>query len=103
MNPFVEEEEEDHVDDDALPLDLDAFIGGELTPLKLVAILVRKAALKAAAAAGEGDEKNAAIIVAEAMASQPPSSSRVSGKRSVLSLPAPSLLLLETIIGEFER
>ena len=48
MNPFVE----DHVDDDSPPLDLDAFIGGELTPRKLVASLVRRAALKAA---GGGD------------------------------------------------
>ena len=99
MNPFVE----DHVDDDSPPLDLDAFIGGDLTPRKLVASLVRRAALKAAG--GGEDEKNA-LVVAEAMMasmiSQP--SFRASSKHSsAVSLPPPSPLLLENIIREFER
>ena len=105
MNPFVE----DLGDDDAssLPLDLDAFIGG-LTPRKLVAGLVRRAALKAAAEAhgggevGGGEQQKNALVVAESMASMP-SSSRASGKRSDLSLPPPSPLLLDSIIREFER
>ena len=103
MNPFVE----DHVDEDSPPLDLDAFIGGELTPRKLVASLVRRAALKAAG--GGEDEKNA-LVVAEAMkasmmmaTSRP--FSRASSKHSsaALSLPPPSPLLLDNIIREFER
>ena len=102
MNPFVE-------DDDSPPLDLDAFIGGDLTPRKLVASLVRRASLKAAV--GGEDEKNA-VVVAEAMASmmatmttisrRPPS--RASSKHApALSLPPPSPLLLDNIIREFER
>jgi hypothetical protein len=105
MNPFVE----DHVDEDSPPLDLDAFIGGELTPRRLVASLVRRAALKAAAGEGEEeddeDERSVAIVVAEAMKasmmiSQP---SRASSKHSAISLPPPTPLLLEHIIREFER
>lgn len=104
MNPFVE----DHVDEDSPPLDLDAFIGGELTPRKLVASLVRRAALKAAA--GGEDEKNAMVVaeamMASTMISQPTSKrASFSSKHSspAVSLPPPSPLLLDNIIREFER
>lgn len=113
-NPFLDEFDDDQ------PLDLDDFIVGGLTPRKLVASLVRKAALKAAAVE-EGAERESAVAVADAsMASMiardddgdcgDGAPSRVGKKKkkktqpsAPLSLPPPSALLLENILHEFER